>query len=144
MKTRVIFVCIHNSGRSQMAEGFLRYLAADRFEVMSAGIESGTLNPYVVKAMAEDGVDISGHFAKTAQSLIDRGERFDYIVTVCDETNAERCPYFPGNGVRLHWGFPDPSAIAGTEEEKLAGIRPIRDAIRSRIVAWISEIRQSD
>src|ERR1041385_6910125 len=98
MKQRVIFVCIHNSGRSQMGEGFLRDLAADRFEVSSAGIESGTLNPLVVQAMAEVGVDISRHYAKTAQSLIDAGERFDTVITVCDETSAERCPMFPGRG----------------------------------------------
>jgi len=144
MKKHVIFVCIHNSGRSQMGEGFLRALAGDRFEVASAGIESGKLNPWVVRSMAEVGVDISGHHAKTVQSLIDAGERFDTVITVCDETNAERCPLIPGRMVntaaeRLHWGFPDPSSLTGTDEEKLAGIRPIRDAIRGRIEAWLKE-----
>jgi arsenate reductase len=144
MKQRVIFVCIHNSGRSQMGEGFLRTLAGDRFEVASAGIESGKLNPWVVKSMAEVGVDLSSHYAKTVQSLIDAGERYDVVITVCDETNAERCPLVPGRAVnsqarRLHWGFPDPSALTGTDEEKLVAIRPIRDAIRDRIVEWLKE-----
>ncbi|MEI8095760.1 MAG: arsenate reductase ArsC [Spirochaetales bacterium] len=142
MKQRVIFVCIHNSGRSQMGEGFLRHLAGDRFEVASAGLESGKLNPLVVKSMAEVGIDLSAHYAKKAQDLIDAGETFDTVITVCDETNAERCPLFPGRGTkanatRLHWGFPDPSALQGTEEEKLAGIRPIRDAIRARIEEFL-------
>jgi len=143
-KKRVIFICIHNSGRSQMGEGFLRHLAGDRFEVASAGLEAGKLNPLVVRSMAEVGVDLSSHYSKKAQDLIDAGERFDTVITVCDETNAERCPLFPGRGTnanaqRLHWGFPDPSALAGTEDEKLASIRPIRDAIRLRIDTWLKE-----
>jgi len=141
---RVIFVCIHNSGRSQIGEGFLRHLAGDRFEVASAGLEAGKLNPLVVKSMAEVGIDISSHYAKKAQDLIDAGEKFDTVITVCDETNAERCPLFPGRGTnvnaeRLHWGFPDPSALSGTDDEKLAAIRPIRDAIKSRIETWVKE-----
>jgi arsenate reductase len=141
---KVVFICIHNSGRSQMGEGFLRSLASDRFEVASAGIESGTLNPLVVKAMAEVGVDISKHYAKKAQDLIDAGEKFDTVITVCDETSAERCPMFPGRGTnanaeRLHWGFPDPGALSGTEEERLKGIRPIRDAIKAKIESWLEE-----
>jgi len=144
MKRRVIFVCIHNSGRSQIGEGFLRHLAGDRFEVASAGLEAGKLNPLVVKSMAEVGIDISSHYAKKAQDLIDAGEKFDTVITVCDETNAERCPLFPGRGTnvnaeRLHWGFPDPSALSGTDDEKLAAIRPIRDAIKSRIETWLKE-----
>lgn len=141
---KVVFICIHNSGRSQMGEGFLRSLAGDRFEVASAGIESGTLNPLVVRAMAEVGVDISKHYAKRAQELIDAGEKFDTVITVCDETSAERCPMFPGRGTnanaeRLHWGFPDPSALKGTDDEKLKGIRPIRDAIKAKIENWLQE-----
>ena len=143
-KRRVVFVCIHNSGRSQMGEGFLRSLTGDRFEVASAGIEAGTLNPLVVKAMAEVGIDLSSHYAKTAQSLIEGGDKFDTVITVCDETSAERCPVFPGNGTngiaeRLHWGFPDPSGLKGSDEEKLAAIRPIRDAIQVKIEHWLKE-----
>jgi arsenate reductase len=144
MKRKVIFVCIHNSGRSQIGEGFLRHMAGDRFEVASAGLEAGRLNPLVVRSMAEVGVDISSHYAKRAQDLIDAGEKFDTVITVCDETNAERCPMFPGratntNAQRLHWSFPDPSALTGTDEEKLAGIRPIRDAMRRRLEDWLKE-----
>lgn len=136
-KKRALFVCIHNSGRSQMGEAFLRHLADDRFEVHSAGLEAGKLNPLVVKAMEEIGISMEGHYAKTVQEYLNRGDRFDYVITVCDETNAERCPVFPGGGQRIHWSFPDPSALTGSEEEKLAGIRPIRDAIETKIREWL-------
>jgi len=139
-KKRVMFICIHNSGRSQMGEAFLRHMAADRFDIASAGIESGTLNPLVVKAMEEVGVSMEGHYSKKAQDFVDRGDRFDYVITVCDESSAERCPMFPGKHVRMHWGFPDPSALTGTDEEKLAGIRPIRDEIRKKVTEFIHSI----
>ncbi len=139
-KERVMFICIHNSGRSQMGEAFLRAWADERFEVQSAGIESGTLNPLVVKAMAEVGISMEGHYAKKASDFVERGEHFDYVVTVCDESNAERCPMFPGKHTRLHWGFPDPGSLIGSDEEKLAGIRPIRDAIGKRVKDWLAEI----
>lgn len=140
MKTRVIFVCVHNSARSQMAAAFLKIHGGSRFEVESAGIEAGTLNPLVVRAMAERGIDISGNTTQKAQDLADRGERFDYVVTVCDQAAAERCPYFPGKGVRLHWSFPDPSALKGNEEEKLAAVRIIRDDIEAKVAAWLEEL----
>lgn len=138
-KTRIMFVCIHNSARSQMCEAFVRHLANDRFDVHSSGIESGKLNPLVVQAMAEIGISMEGQYAKPAKEYIDRGEVFDYVVTVCDESSAERCPMFPGKHQRMHWGFPDPSAIQGTDEEKLAGIRPIRDDIKERVETWLAE-----
>jgi len=137
-KKRVMFICIHNSGRSQMGEAFLRHYAGDRFEVHSAGIEAGKLNPLVVRAMEEIGISMEGHYSKKAQDYVDRGEHFDYVITVCDETSAERCPVFPGKHQRLHWGFPDPSSLTGTDEEKLAGIRPIRDAIQQRVKDWLA------
>lgn len=139
-KKRVLFVCIHNSGRSQMGEAFLRAIAGDRFEVASGGIESGKLNPLVARAMEEVGVSMEGHYAKRAQDFVDRGERFDYVVTVCDETSAERCPLFPGKHQRLHWGFPDPAAFSGTDEEKLAGIREIRDAIEAKVREFVAGV----
>ncbi len=138
-KKRVIFICIHNSGRSQIGEAFLRHMAGDRFEVHSAGIEAGKLNPLVVKAMEERKISMEGHFAKKASDYIERSEQFDYIITVCDEINAERCPVFPGKAKRLHWGFPDPSALGGSDIEKLAAIRPIRDNIEAKIKEWISD-----
>jgi len=122
-----------------MCEAFVRHYADNRFEVHSSGIESGKLNPLVVQAMAEIGISMDGHYAKPAQQYIDRNEEFDYVVTVCDESSAERCPMFPGKHIRLHWGFPDPSAIQGTDEEKLAGIRPIRDDIQRKVKAWLAE-----
>lgn len=138
-KTRIMFVCIHNSARSQMCEAFFRQYAGNRFDVHSSGIEAGKLNPLVVRAMAEIGISMEGQYAKPAQAYIDRGEVFDYVVTVCDESSAERCPMFPGMHTRLHWGFPDPSALPGTDEQKLAGIRPIRDAIQEKVRSWLSE-----
>lgn len=138
-KTRIMFVCIHNSARSQMCEAFVRHYAPDRFDVHSSGIESGTFNPLVVRAMEEIGVSMEGQYAKPARHYIDRHKPFDYVVTVCDESNAERCPLFPGKSERMHWGFPDPSALQGTDEQKLAGIRPIRDAIHKRVSEWLSQ-----
>ncbi len=130
---RVLFVCIHNSARSQMAEAWLRVESKGQFEVESAGIEPGTLNPLVVRSMQEVGIDISGHECKSVDSLIAAGRRFDVVVTVCDESSAERCPVVPGAHERLHWSFDDPSSFTGSDDEKLALIRVIRDAIRARV-----------
>jgi arsenate reductase len=139
-KIRVLFVCIHNSGRSQMAEAFLRHLGGDRFDAHSAGLEAGTLNPLAVRAMAEIGVDMAGQYAKKVSDYVERGERFDYVITVCDESNAERCPLFPGKCERHHWSFPDPAALTGDDVAKLVGIRPIRDAIGAQVHAWLTEL----
>lgn len=139
-KIRVLFVCIHNSARSQMGEAFLKQAGGGRFEVQSAGIEPGRLNPLVVQAMKEVGIDISGNKTKQVSDFIEAGIIFDYVITVCDETSAERCPLFPGKGQRLHWGFPDPSVLQGTEDEKLSGIRSIRDAIQEKVRSWIGSL----
>jgi arsenate reductase len=136
MKPKVLFVCIHNSARSQMAEAFLNHYGGDIFEAQSAGIEPGKLNPIVVAAMREDGIDISGHATKSVADMIQSGQTFAYVITVCDEASAERCPTFPGQTTRLHWGFPDPSALQGTPEEKLARTREIRDTIKAKIESW--------
>lgn len=135
-KKKVLFVCIHNSARSQMAEAFLNQIAGDRFEVESAGIEPGKLNPVVIEVMREAGLDISQNPTKSVASVIEGGTVFDYVVTVCDDTSAERCPIFPGGGERLHWGFADPSRFTGTPEEKLASTRLVRDEIREKIASW--------
>ena len=140
MKPRVLFVCIHNSARSQMAEAFLNQLCGDFFEVHSAGLEPGTLNPVVVEAMKEAGIDISGNKTKSVWSYVKSGMAFSYFITVCDDASTERCPIMPGVMARLHWSFPDPSALTGTHEEKLAGTRAIRDAIRARVEAWCDEV----
>jgi arsenate reductase len=138
--TRVLFVCIHNSARSQMAEAFLNRRCGARFEAHSAGIEPGRLNPLVVEAMRERGIDISGHATKSVAQMLAAAMPFEYVITVCDETSAERCPVFPGRTSRLHWGFPDPSALVGTPEAKLARTREIRDLIEARIDAWCGEV----
>ncbi len=114
----------------------MNHFCSDQIVAESAGLEPGQLNPMVVAVMREEGIDISD---KTTQSVEDRlaqGTLYDYIVTVCDEANAERCPRFPGGGERLHWGFPDPSSLQGSEEEKLTGTRQIRDAIKQRVKDW--------
>ena len=129
-KTRVLFLCTHNSARSQMAEGLLRHLAGDRFEVMSAGTEATLVRPEAMRAMAELGVDISGQESKTLERYL--GEPFDYVVTVCDAAN-EACPVFPGAKSRLHWSFRDPSEATGDEEERLGVFREVRDEILARI-----------
>jgi len=139
-KKRVLFVCVHNSARSQMAEAFLKQLAGDQFEVESAGLEPGKLNPVVVDAMKEIGIDISGNKTQGVQSLLDAGKTYDYIFTVCDEAQAERCPLFSGGGKRMHIGFADPSGFSGTPEEKLEQTRQVRDQIKEKIKEWISEI----
>ncbi len=129
-KQRVLFVCTHNSARSQMAEGWLRHLAGDRYEAHSAGTEATHVRPLAIRAMAETGVDISGQESKTLERYI--GEPWDYVITVCDSAN-DSCPVFPGGRKRLHWSFPDPSVTRGTEEEQLAVYREVRDQIGERI-----------
>ncbi len=136
MKTSILFVCIHNSARSQMAEAFVNQLCPEFFEAESAGLEAGTLNPLVVEAMAEAGIDIAGKATRETFALLQQGRRFDWVITVCDEASAERCPIFPGGGQRLHWSFPDPSKLTGSHDEKLVQVSKIRDAIREKIEAF--------
>jgi arsenate reductase len=136
MKKNVLFICIHNSARSQMAEAFLNQICGEEFEAHSAGLEPGRLNPLVVEAMRETGIDISGNKTKSVSDTLKSGKSFAYVITVCDETSAERCPIFPGVTRRLHWGFPDPSSFQGTYEERLGKTREVRDAIKSKIEQW--------
>jgi len=135
-KQKVLFICIHNSARSQMAEAWLNHFCGQQFEAESAGLSPGTLNPLVVKVMQEVGIDISHKKTQAAAELVKAGKMYAYVVTVCDESSAEQCPIFPGVAKRLHWGFPDPSVLAGTEEEKLAEIRKIRDVIKAKVENW--------
>jgi arsenate reductase (thioredoxin) len=129
-RPRVLFLCTHNSARSQMAEGLLRHLAGDRFEAHSAGTEATLVRPLAIRVMDEVGVDISGQESKTLERY--RGEHFDYVITVCDDAN-EACPFFPGAKNRLHWSFEDPARAEGSEEERLAIFRRVRDEIREHI-----------
>ncbi len=137
---KVLFVCVHNSARSQMAEAYLNHFGAGRFAAESAGLEPGILNPRVVQVMKEDSIDISGKQTKSVSEMLKRGGLYDLVVTVCDETSAEKCPIFPGASKRLHWGFADPSSLTGTEDEKLDRTRAIRDEIKSKVKAWIESL----
>jgi len=136
-KKKVLFVCVHNSARSQIAEAYLKQMAGDRFEVESAGLEPGKLNPIVVEAMKEVGIDISQNKTKSVFDFYKQGKQYDSVITVCDESQAGSCPIFPGKGQRLHWGFDDPSSFTGSNEEKLVKTRVIRDAIKSKIEEWL-------
>lgn len=138
-KIKVLFVCIHNSARSQMAEAFLNQIAGDRFEAQSAGLEPGTLNPLAVEVMKEVGVDISANRTNSVFDFFKNGSLFDYVITVCDGANAERCPVFPGVTIRVHWSFADPAAIEGEWEHRLAATRLIRDEIRDAVASFIHE-----
>ena len=139
-KIRVLFICVHNSARSQMAEAYLNKLAGDKFVAESAGIEPGVLNPYAVKVMEEEGIDLSSNETKSVFDLYRKGSMFSYVIAVCDAANAQKCPIFPGVTERIQWSFPDPAALQGTDEEKLEGTRQIRDAIKAQIGEWIRTI----
>ena len=134
-RPRVLFLCTANSARSQMAEGLLRALAGDRFEVVSAGVEPGSLHPLAVKAMAEAGIDISTQMAKSVDRFL--GQEFDYVITVCDAA-AERCPVFPGRARRLHWSIEDPANATGTEEQRIRAFRAARDTLRAHIEEFLT------
>lgn len=130
VKSRVLFLCTHNSARSQMAEGLLRALGGDRFDVQSAGTEATGVRPLAIEVMREVGIDISKQTSKTLDPLLN--DHFDRVVTVCDDAN-ESCPVFPNATERLHWSLPDPSRATGSTEEQLAVYRAVRDELRSRI-----------
>ena len=119
-----------------MAEAFLNQICGQEFEAHSAGLEPGTLNPMVVEVMQEVGIDIAGKKTKAVLETIKSGKMFTYVITVCDETSAERCPVFPGVTRRLHWSFADPSSFQGTREERLARTREVRDAVKTKIEQW--------
>lgn len=137
--TKVLFLCVHNSSRSQMAEAFLKKYAGDRFEVESAGLEAGKLNPYVVRAMGEVGIDISQNKTKSVVDLFHAGRVFQVVVTVCSKEAAEQCPIFPGVSEKLHWPFPDPASLRGTEEEVMAGVRDVRGKIEDAVKDFIKD-----
>lgn len=137
MKKKVLFLCTGNSARSQMAEGFLRHLAGDKFEVFSAGVKPTQVNPLAVKVMAEERVDISKHRSKSAMEFL--GQTFDYVVTVFDNAK-QTCPVFPGQYEKIHWSLEDPAEATGTEEEKLLIFRKVRDEIGRRLKDWIKRL----
>jgi arsenate reductase len=137
---RVLFVCVHNSARSQMAEALLKKIAGDRFEAESAGLEPGTINPLAIDAMRQLGVDISKNKTQSVFDVVKSGRLFAYVITVCDETSGERCPTFAGITKRLHWSFKDPSSLQGSYEQKLSQTIVIREEISKRIEEWLTEL----
>ncbi|HEY3303793.1 MAG TPA: arsenate reductase ArsC [Candidatus Binatia bacterium] len=136
MKKKVLFVCVHNSARSQMAEALLNQMCGELFEAESAGLQPGVLNPLAVAAMREIGIDIGGNETRSVADVVKTGQRFDYVITVCDETSAEQCPLVPGGGARAHWNFPDPAKFEGTWEQRLEQTREVRDAIELKITRF--------
>ena len=133
-RRRVLILCTGNSARSQMAEGLLRHMAGDRFEVASAGLEPIHVRPEAVEAMRDLGIDISGHRSKSVDEF--SGQEFDYVITVCDNAN-ERCPLFPAKTQRIHWSFEDPAAAAGSEPARLAVFRRVREEIAGRLQEFV-------
>jgi arsenate reductase len=137
MKQHVLILCTGNSARSQMAEGLLRTLAGDYMDVFSAGSKPSIVNPLSIQVMDERGIDIHAQRSKHLNEYL--SQPFDYVITVCDNA-AESCPIFPGRAERIHWSFPDPAAAMGTDDDKLEAFRDIRDAIETRLTAWLAEL----
>lgn len=135
MSERVLFLCTGNSARSQMAEGLLRHIAGDRFEVASAGVSPTRVRPEAIEVMRELGIDISSQRSKGVDDFV--GREFDYVITVCDNAN-EQCPVFPGNTHRIHWSFDDPAAVEGDELSRLTVFRRVRDEILERLRSFVT------
>ena len=139
-KIRVLFICGHNSSRSQMAEAFLKDMAGDRFDVESAGLEPKPVNPLVIEVMQEIGYDLSKAKSNRVFDFFREGRLYDYVITVCGEAAAGQCPVFPGITKRFHWPFMDPEALTGTHEEKLEALRGVRDQIREKVNDWFKTL----
>jgi arsenate reductase (thioredoxin) len=143
-KIKVLFVCVHNAARSQMAEAFLNCLCGDKFIAESAGLEPGVLNPLAVEVMKETGIDISRNTTKSVFDFYKKNKLYRYVVTVCDQASAEQCPLFPGITTRLHWSFDDPSKFTGSHEEQLRQTREVRNRIRQKIEEFCNEIGKDE
>ncbi len=138
----VLFICVHNSARSQMAEAYMNRLGGDLFIAESAGIEPGTLNPFVVRALQEDGIDISGKKTRSVFDVRKQGKRFRYVITVCSKEAADKCPVFPGQHKKLLWPFADPSTFTGADEVIMAQVRLVRDEIKEKVRTFIEQMRR--
>ncbi len=134
---RVLFLCIHNSARSQMAQAYLQKMGGSRFIVESAGLEAGQLNPYAIKAMKLDEIDISKNKTTNVLDYFNEGRRYDYVITVCDEASAAMCPVFPGKHKKINWSFADPSAFNGTDDDKLQQTIAVRNKIKESVISLI-------
>jgi arsenate reductase len=137
-KKRVLILCTGNSARSQMAEGLLRHEAGDRFDVYSAGTKPSVVRPEAIAVMNEIGIDISGHRSKSVDEFV--GKELDYVITVCDNAN-ESCPVFPAKTLRMHWPFADPGSVQGSDEERKAAFRKVRDQVHGRLMVFLSELK---
>jgi arsenate reductase len=138
-KPKVLFICVHNSARSQMAAALMNKMCGEFFEAQSAGLEPGSINPLVIEALRELGIDISKNQTQRVFDVWKSGQIFQYVITVCSEAEAEGCPIFPGVTARLHWPFDDPSKFTGTPEERLEKTRRVRDQIHAKIDAFCEE-----
>lgn len=140
MRKRILFVCVHNAARSQMAEAYCEHYGGDSFIAESAGLEPGDINPYVVRAMQEKGIDISCKKSDLIDDFLAEGRKYDYLVTVCSESEAESCPMFPGmdKDDRLHWSFANPSNFVGTDDEIMAQVREVREQIAAKIQEFLA------
>src|SRR5579862_5662805 len=143
LKHKILFVCIHNSARSQMAEAFLKKYGGEFFEAQSAGLEPGKLNANVIEVMKEAGIDISTNGTQSVFDLFSKGRLFDAVITVCDEASAERCPIFPGRVKRIAWSFTDPATFTGSKGEILEKTASVRDEIENKVLAFVSEAKES-
>ena len=137
---KVLFLCIHNSARSQMAEAYLKKFGGENFFAESAGLEAGKLNPLAVEVMKEDGIDISNNQTNDVFDFFKEGRLYNYVVTVCDKEASDPCPIFPSAHKKINWSFTDPSALTGTHEEKLAVTREVRDKIKAAVQNFITEV----
>jgi arsenate reductase (thioredoxin) len=140
-KQNVLFICVHNSARSQMAEAFLNELCGERFVAESAGLEPGSINPLVVEVMREVGIDLSQKETRAVFDVWKSRKLFQYVIAVCAESEEKGCPIFPGITTRLSWPFPDPSRVTGREAERVEKVRAIRNSIRSKVEQWCDELR---
>ena len=138
--TKVLFLCIHNSARSQMAEAYLKKFGGENFFAESAGLEAGKLNPLAIEVMKEDGIDISQNTTNDVFDFFKEGRLYNYVVTVCDKEASDRCPIFPSAHKKINWSFMDPSSLTGTHEEKLAATREIRDKIKTAVQDLIKRL----
>ncbi len=142
-KTKVLFLCVHNSGRSQIAEEYLKRIGGSNFEVESAGLQPTDINPFVLEVMKEDGFDLSEKKTQSAWELFKAGRMFRYVITVCDRAHEEECPLFPRPFVQLNWPFPDPRSFTGTEDERIQKTRQLRDSIKARVEQFVADLSDS-
>lgn len=139
---RVLFVCEHNSARSQMAEAYLKHFGKGKFEADSCGLEAGNLNPDVIQVMKEEGIDISNNTTDSVMSYFKEERQFDIVVTVCSPEVDSKCPLFPGKTLRMNWPFPDPAQLEGEQKVVMEELRQIRDQIKNRVREFIAEYEQ--